>query len=209
MGKTEEINSDLIAGKAGLRRAAAKYIGKNNITESGKLLWDAYQNELKNSKGWETQVEMIKSLGLIGFKDSKDAFYKICKENKEHDMITSSAAKAYVRLARLSLQDISPVLDLLTFGKFEVVSSAFEVLGEDKMMPSLNEIIFLLDYVSKSAIVKEKGYTDFRIGLVCACAGWKEIPEVVLFLNECVKEQDSFFVKVASNALKGKYSAIS
>ena len=124
-------------------------------------------------------------------------------------MVTSAATKAYIRIARASIQDVNPILDLLSFGKFEVVSSAFEVLGEDKMMPLLKEIIFFLDYVSKSAIVNEKGYTDFRIGLVCACAGWKGIPEVAAFLNECVKEDESFFVKVASNALKGKYTAIS
>lgn len=209
MDKIEETYSNLTASKSTLRRVAAKLIGKNKITELGKPLWGAYQNEIKNPKAWEIQVEIIKSLGLIGFKESKEAFYKICKENKEHDMVTSSATKAYIRIARTNIQDVNPILDLLSFGKFEVVSSAFEVLGEDKMMPSLKEIIFFLDYVSKSAIVNEKGYTDFRIGLVCACAGWKGIPEVSVFLNECVKEEESFFVKVAINALKGKYTAIS
>lgn len=209
MDKIEEIHSNLIASKLTLRRAAAKLIGKNEIIELGEPLWNAYQNEIKNPKAWETQVEMIKSLGLIRFKESKEAFYKICKENKEHDMVTSSAVKAYVRIARANIQDVNPILDLLSFGKFEVVSSAFEVLGEDKMMPPLKEILFFLDYVSKSTIVNEKGYTDFRVGLMCACAGWKGIPEVSVFLNECIKEEDSFFVKVASNALKGKYTAIS
>lgn len=60
------------------------------------------------------------------------------------------------------------------------------------MMPPLKEILFFLDYVSKSTIVNEKGYTDFRVGLVCACAGCKGIPEVSVFLNECIKEEDSF-----------------
>lgn len=74
-------------------------------------MWNAYQNEIKNPKAWETQVEMIKSLGLIRF---KEAFYKICKENKEHDMVTFSVVKAYVRIARANIQDVNLILDLLS-----------------------------------------------------------------------------------------------
>lgn len=209
MVEEQEISQQLFVSKSSLRRAAAKYIGKNKIENLGDKLWDAYLNEAENPKTWETQVEMIKSLGLIRYAKAKQPLYSICKSNKKHDMITSSATKAYVRIARENLQDIIPVLDLLSFGDFEVVSSAFEVLGEDKMVPSEKEILFLLNYISKSNLVKEKGYTDFRIGFVCACAGFSDIPEVKLFLTKCLDNEDSFFAKVAINSLNRKYTAIS
>lgn len=50
------------------RRSAAKKIGKKHITALGDELLDAYLQERKDKRTWETQTEMIKALGRIGHK---------------------------------------------------------------------------------------------------------------------------------------------
>lgn len=61
----DETKEKLTSSKSKDRRRAAKAIGSDNIHVLGDALYSAYLNERKDKRTWETQVEMIISLGLI------------------------------------------------------------------------------------------------------------------------------------------------
>ena len=199
----EELIENLNSTKSGERKKAAKKIGKENRTELGEALLNALIKELENSKAWEAQSLMITSLGVIQEKKALQILKNICLENKEHDLVTNFAARAYVRIQRENLSDISPINELLKFGKFSVVSGAFEVIGEDQMLFSKDEISSLIEFANKFPAKVIRGVIDFRIGLVNACINWdKDITKE--FLQSCIDQTDDVTLKNAAIKVKSK-----
>lgn len=202
----KEILNFLKSTQSPLRRRAAKLIGKLRISKFGKELFEAYLREREDKRTWETQMEMIKSLGLIGFKPALKIVEQICKINNPHDAITSAAAETYVRLKRKSLSDATPILELLEFGKLSVAHGAVDPLGYDRMTPSKDQVLKLIKLCWNLGKNKGTGYGDPRYGIAAACAGWdKEL--TTPFLEHCLKTagRETGLEYVAKNSLKGKY----
>jgi hypothetical protein len=208
---TEQIKTNLLSKKSVDRRKAAKEIGKQRETRMGKELLEAYLNEAGDNRTWETQTEMILSLGLINYKPALPYIESIVHLNNPHSMITYCAAQSYVRLKRDSITDSRPVIELLKFGGLSLVDGALNPLGYDKMAPPKEEVITLINlawdlHKHKDRIGNEAGYSDPRYGLVAACAGWdKNLTQP--FLAHCVLTAgiDSTLKNVAENAIKQKY----
>ena len=205
----ENINTtkeNLYSSRAKDRLKAAKQIGSQQIISLSDDLLKKLLEELNNPNAWEIQSAMITSLGILKNEAALPLISAICNENKEKDLVTSQAAKAYVRIKRKDLRDFKPILDLLEFGKYAVLDGAFRAIGEDKMQFSDEEIEYVIDYVNKIPVKKEMGYMDIRNGIALACIDWnKDLNAVSNFLNECVKQDhDKTLAKVASKALKSK-----
>lgn len=207
MPDIDEIKQQLSSSKVADRKKGAKIIGKEFLKELGDDLWAAYLKQVNIANSWEAQIMMINSLGLIRYKPAKSNFYKICLDNKDHDMITCYAAMAYTRIMRTSDNDISPVFDLFKFGGFSVINGALRGIAADKLIPQKEKIERLITVVGKIPQKHEVGYSDLRIGLACACAGWDK-HLVSGFLERCFTSPDRELVTVAEKALKGKYSDI-
>jgi hypothetical protein len=207
----EQIKISISSTKSGDRRKAAKEIGKQKLTVLADILLAAYLEEIKNPKTWETQVEMILALGIINHKAALPYIEKIVRLNNPHSMITYSAAQSYVRLKRNSINDASPVIELLKFGGLSLDDGALNPLAYDKMIPKEEEINELIKlgwdlHKHKDRIGKEAGYCDPRYGLAAACAGWDK-KLTIKFLNHCLAtaDGDTSLKHVAENSIKQKY----
>lgn len=211
--RKEEIIQNLLSKKSKERRKTAKEIGKQKLIEYGEDLFIAYLKET-DIRTWETQVEMILSLGLINYKLALPNIEAIILINKPHDMITYAAAQTYVRLKRTSLHDAQPIIELLKFGGLSIVDGALNPLGYDKMSPPTKQINELIDlswdlHKHKDRIGYESNYSDPRYGLAAACAGWdKKLTKS--FLMHCIEtaNKDSSLILVSEKSLKGKYAAL-
>jgi hypothetical protein len=206
-----EIETKLKSTKSSDRRQAAKTIGKLKIKEAGELLFEAFLKEKKDLRTWETKVEMILALGLIEYKAALSEIETITEANLPYDMVTYAAAITFVRLKRESLADSSPAIRLLTSGRLSLVSGALIPIGNDRMIPSDNEISELINlswdlHQHPDRIGLERGYLDPRYGLALACAGWKK-DLTNPFLNHCLATigKDAMLKSVVELALKGKY----
>ena len=206
-----DIQLKLQSNKSADRRSAAKTIGKLCIKQLGETLLQSFIKEKKDSRTWETKVEMILSLGLIDYKKAIPEVEIIIEKNLSYDMITYTAAKTYVRLMRTSINDALPVIKLLKSGGLSLVSGALNPLGNDKMMPPCDEINKLISlswdlHQHKDRIGNENGYLDPRYGLALACAGWDK-KLTAPFLNHCLNTagSDNILKEVAASALRGKY----
>ncbi|TCC99692.1 hypothetical protein [Pedobacter hiemivivus] len=207
MSKINEIKEQLSSSKVADRKKGAKIIGKEFLKELGDDLWAAYLKQVNVANSWEAQIMMINSLGLIRYKPAKDSLYKICLDNKEHDMITSYAAMAYTRIMRTSENDISAVFDLFKFGGFSVINGALRGISADRLMPKGEEINKLISLTENFPQKHEVGLGDLRMGLACACAGWDK-NLISGFLERCLTGPDKQLGYVAEKALKKKYSDI-
>ncbi len=205
---TEEIKIKLHSTKSADRRRAAKEIGKLKLTGFADDLYQAYLKESKDKRTWETQVEMILALGLLDYKNAIKEIEAIIRANDPHDMITYAAAQTYVRLKRKSLNDASPVLELLQFGGLSTVDGCLNPLGYDKMQPDENQIkeLIKLSWDLHKHKDCELGYGDPRYGIAAACAGWdRQLTKD--FLEHCLAtaNRDTPLKYVSENSLKGKY----
>ncbi|WKX76180.1 hypothetical protein [Zobellia laminariae] len=123
-------------------------------------------------------------------------------------MITGSAAGAYFRISRDNSKDVKPLFELLSFGKFAVVDGSLEVLGLDKVIPEKKLQREIITELQSLNFKREKGYSDVRMGLALACAGWEKSPQVNSFLDSCIQSNDTQLQKVALNSKKGQYSSL-
>jgi hypothetical protein len=204
----EEIKTKLYSAKSADRRRAAKEIGKLKLTDFADDLYQAYIKESKDKRTWETQVEMILALGLLDYKNAIKEIDAIIMANNPHDMITYAAAQTYVRLKRKSLNDASPVLELLQFGGLSTVDGSLNPLGYDRMQPDENQIkeLIKLSWDLNKRKDYEATYSDPRYGIAAACAGWnRQLTKD--FLEHCIATagKDTPLIYVSENALKGKY----
>src|ERR1700754_813047 len=117
----KEIEENLFSTKSSDRRKAAKTIGEKKILPLSEQLLLAFLKEQIDTRTWQTQMEMILSLGLIDYKLAFSEIEKIVKLNKPHDMVTYAAAQTYVRLKRKSLFDARPTIELLIYGGLSLV----------------------------------------------------------------------------------------
>jgi hypothetical protein len=217
----EDILTKLQSKKNIDRRRAAKAIGKLKLPEFGEKLYAAYLKEKQDKRTWETQTEMIKSLGLIDHKEAISDVETIVNKNEPHDLITHAAATSFIQLKRDSINDGNVVIDLLSTGSVSVISGALLCLPLDRMIPNEDEIerIIKLSWdINKhpDRIGHEFGLIDSRIYLALACSDW-HINLTKDFLNHCINTafninrfdkpiENTNLITVCKNSLKGKFS---
>lgn len=202
------IKSKLNSTKSADRRRAAKEIGKLKLADFADDLYQAYLKESKDKRTWETQVEMILALGLLDYKNAIKEIDTIIRVNAPHDMITYAAAQTYVRLKRKSLNDASPVLELLQFGGLSTVDGCLNPLAYDKMLPDENQIkeLIKLSWDLHKHKDCEPGYGDPRYGIAAACAGWdRQLTKGFLEYCLATTDRDAPLKYVSENSLKGIY----
>ncbi len=217
----EEILIKLNSTKSADRRKGAKEIGKLAIAELGPELFKAYLKEKQDKRTWETQVEMIKSLGIIQHKKAIPEIEEIVKKNEPHDMITSVASTTFIQLTRESVNDAWKIIELLKFGGISVISGALLSLPTDRMIPNKEEIKEIIRRswdINKhpDRIGHEFGLIDSRIYLALQCSDW-DIDLTSTFLKHCIDTAfdinrfgkpvaNQNLVTVCENSLKGKFS---
>jgi len=77
------LKTQLFDPKAANRRRAARKIGKLSVYSLKSELMEAFSREITDSRTWETQVEMVRSLGRAQVKEAISMVEKICLKNKE------------------------------------------------------------------------------------------------------------------------------
>jgi len=208
MAIEDELRAKLTSKKSPDRRSAAKKIRKLGLTDLGSDLLAAYEKERLDKRTWETQVEMLTSLGALGYLPALPAVEEIVRRNTPRDMITYAAGGAYVRLKRTGINDAGPVIELLAKGGFSSLSGALISLSEDRMVPSRGEMETILEMVwdlHRHPDRDPNGHMDPRYYVVIACAGW---PEDVRskFFEHCLQTGGALVGRVIESSSRNKYS---
>lgn len=198
--------SDLLGKSTVRRRKAAMALRKNTPildAECQELLAALKMEESSNN--WQTQVEILKSIGLGQCVTAATYIYdKFIKTSDDYSLVSMVATVAYVRLVRKNKNDVAIVMQLIETRKYSLVEGALEVLGYDRMCPEIADQESIIKQCFLWGKERPKGYTDPRYGLAAACAGWGA-QNVQLFLEECLQSNDAPLVYVAKNSLKKKY----
>lgn len=191
----ENIKYDLLSTKSSKRRSAAKKIGKYLILNLGDNLFEAYQKEKLDIRTWETQVEMLTSLGKIGYKPILKELNRIIEEHKiNYPTIITSASLAYVRIMRNDINDATPILDLLEYREKAILNGATKALAFDDMIPSNEQINKILKKIEGMEVELNKSYIkgtfDPREYILSAISHWdRSNIDIVSFIQMCSKNE--------------------
>ncbi len=197
------MKEDLLGRSTVRRRKAAIFLRKNNLDEDYcDLLLQALKME--EEKSWQTQVEIVKTLGVRRCTRAKVYLQKIIDTSDPYSLLAMASAKAFVRIDRCSLEDCNAVFKLINTDNYSLIVGALEALGYDRMIPSVEQQEKIIEKCQNFGKFRPKGYTDPRYGLAAACAGWDK-KMVEDFLNDCLASGDAPLMYVAEKSLQRKY----
>ncbi len=196
----ENLEEALLGKSTVKRRKATAFIRKNFLIEYSDILLEALRIEEGKSHR-DTEEEIVETLGFIGNEDSK---VKIKEDYIDKGFFLLTSTKSYIRLNRESLEDVKDVIESLESGDYSKMEGALEVLGYDKMVPSLENQEKIISLCLDFGKDRERGYTDPRYGLAAACAGWTS-ESVKPFLENSLLSNDTPLAYVAEKSLKKKY----
>ena len=187
MEKTETIvllKNLLASRKVADLLSALKKLQRNYFPEFGNKVVDILEDRYRRNVSWEVQVEAIKIIGKQHLVKALPLLEQIVNKNMEHDMVTMQTAAAYFRIVRLNMRDVSPIIK--SFGNigFSLGEGFLNVLGEDNMIPNIEEQELLIQHFWHFGENVDKGILDPRFGLVKACLKW-QAPSVSSFIEYC------------------------
>lgn len=195
--ETTVIKELLASRKAGDLLRALKKLQRNYLPEFENMVVDIFEERYKKNVSWEVQVEAIKIIGKQHLVKALPLLEHIVRKNIEHDMVTMEAAAAYFRIVRLNTRDVSPIIKYFGNIGFSVGEGFLNVLGEDNMIPSIEEQELIISHFWHFGENAEKGILDPKFGLVEACLKW-QAPSVSPFIKYCLTIKDpriSFLLK--------------
>src|SRR5882724_2738961 len=101
------------------RRFAAKKLRKLAESTAGPVLLDALKRELPDKRTWETQYQMIMTLGHCGYREAAPLLQILAHEKFEATMVLVAVGDAYVRLRRRSDNDSLPLSEIFAVNNDE------------------------------------------------------------------------------------------
>ena len=182
------------------RRAAAKKIRKLTANEAGPALLAALKNELKDSRTWETQYQMIMALGEAKHTESLDFLIQLANHNFEATMVYVAIGDAITRL------------DLAQHNNIECSMNIFKNTSNSMLADGVLRSIAMLQLIPKIDAIDEvinyglrlDADDNSRVWIAAAAPGWP--PDLTRkFLNECISSENQQIHRAAEAALKNKY----
>lgn len=156
----QKLFEQLMDSKSAIRRSAAKKLRKIGDPFAGSNLLVALEKEVKNRKTWETQYQMIMALGYCGYRESF-SFLESLSKKENVGMVQMALGNSLFRLSHVS-NSIEKVIDFIEENDHYLVCGALQVIAEEKIIPSSNEIDLIIDY----------GYSLSSDYAECTCAVW-------------------------------------
>ncbi len=181
------------------RRSAAKRLRKRGDITAGPYLLSALRKEVKDTRTWETQYQLVMAIGECKYVDGLPFLKEFAAQQLEATMIFIGLGDAIVRLEIQSLEDSSPILKIMESGNDMLIDGAFRAMAMLKMVPSIDHISQILKFVSSTSI--ENG---LRFWPLAAAPGWQGI-EVDAYVTECSRSSVQSLQYAAKLAIKHKY----
>jgi hypothetical protein len=203
--KKENAVSLLLSSKKTDKIKGAKIISGNKIEGVCDVLYEVFLSCKEQPKNWDLQCELIRAAGVSKCYVFLNDLEYICQKKLSYDTLTIRASEAYVRLRRKDSTDVEVDLELFQGGIFSIIAGVLNILGKDKIIPSIENQKRFIEIASKMDLsCFESGYHDPTIGLVIAAAQWDKTV-VSGFLLEKSRSSWSAIAVAAEMALNGKY----
>lgn len=186
------------------RRSGAKTLRKLQSPAAGQPLLEALQEELKDSRTWETQYQMIMALGACRHAPALPLLKELADRRLDATMVYVAIGDALVRLA----PDGSvwqTITDLVLKGNEGLAYGACQGMAMLRLVPPREVIERILDFAGRAPLHEAQG-PNMRFWIAAAAPGWLEhSPATRPFLEGCLGSKNDQVKLAAEAALQGKY----
>lgn len=186
---TQTLIEQLSNPKSDKRRSAAKKLRKLGASEAGSALLTALKAEVRDTRSWETQYQMIMAIGECGYKEALPFLHELLSNHNFGDptMQYCALGDVIVRLEQSTNDDATPVMQFLdAFAnapsdarKKMALEGALRTLAMKKMKPDPQTISEILSRVSQ---LTTNG-SSLPFWVLAAAAGW-DGPDVQQFVQQ-------------------------
>jgi len=195
----DEMISQLQDKKSPKRRSAAKKLRKLKNIDAGPSLLSALKEELKDSRTWETQYQMVMAIGECGYKPALEFLKSLAHQTFEATMIYVAIGDAIQRLSMQHEQDVTSVFEAIDSGNDMLVDGAIRAMAMLKMLPVDLHIEKIINYVT----AKNKN-DGMHFWVLAAAPGWSGL-KVEEYLDFCSTSKRDEITNAVELARKQKY----
>jgi len=160
------------------RRAAAKRLRKLGDVSAGPALLSALHKEIEDPRTWETQYQLVMAIGECRYQEALQFLTEFAAKPLDATMIYVGLGDALIRLRVQSLEDGTPILDLMNSDNRMLVDGVFRAMAMLRMLPSSEQVEQILRVVSAKPIDDPT-----RIWPLAAAPGWSG-DKVQQFIDE-------------------------
>ena len=190
----------LLSGKRSpKRRSGAKRLRKLRDPAAGPALLQALQQEVRDSRTWETQYQMIMALGECGYRPALPYLQTLAAQPFEATMVYVALGDAIVRLGRVYADDPQPVLALMRTGNDMLIDGAFRAVAMLHLKLDADAVEQIVGFVASRSL-----QDGLRFWVAAAAAGWSG-PSVAAFLEACATGPRQDVQRAALASQQGKY----
>lgn len=195
--------------KSDKRRSAAKKLRKLGAKEAGAALLTALKAELRDTRSWETQYQMIMALGECGYNEALPFLHELLNDHNFGDptMQYMALGDSIVRLEQSSNDDARPVMQFIDTCKANssdqrkmALEGALRAVAMQKMKPDQKTISGIISGVS--ALTTNGSSLPFWV--LAAAAGW-DGAEVQQFVQQHLNSSRADIREAAMGAQNKKY----
>jgi len=161
------------------RRSAARKLRKIGNPVVGPELLEALEQEVKDTRTWETQYQMVMALGFCGVKDAIPFLETLRDSNQYYGMVGIALGDSLFRLRQSNQQDVDFLLaSIASDQNTSVILGGCQALAMLRSRPKNDDIERLIKY--GATYEHQEDYWPI-IWLLRATPGWpKELVEPLI-----------------------------
>ena len=199
MSSLEDDIQDLTNSRSSKRRSAAKRLRKKADRAAGAALLAALTKEIQDKRTRETQYQMVMAIGECGYTEALPVLDDLARTNLEATMLHVAVGDALVRMTHRSIDDGTPIIEMLKTGNASLIDGALRAMAMLRMKPSDDDLGTIIDYA-------EQFPTDdnSRFWIIAACPGWTG-ERVEKFIDDCSRSSNNEIAQAAKLAADRKY----
>jgi len=188
-----DLNNMLKHSAAAKRRSAAKKLRRLRDIKAGAPILAALQEEMKNSKTWETQYHMIMALSDCSYIEGLPYLYELAHDQIFVPMVNIAIGDAITNLEHVKDGHVKKLKYWITHEQNDYLEGAIRAIAMNKTVPSHKTTKTLIEYVKNS---ENDGLIFW---LVAACPGWPQ-DQTSDFLKSCLLDGSTDDIKKAAEA---------
>ncbi|WP_406195514.1 HEAT repeat domain-containing protein [Kitasatospora sp. NBC_01560] len=180
------------------RRSAAARLRRLADPAAGPSLVEALQREVRDTRTWETQYQLVMALGACGHRPALGLVRELAQRPFEATMVYTSLGDAVIRL---STPDETPhsLRWCLEAGTPMLAAGALRAVAMERLALDSATIDYVLDVLDPL-----DPHDGLRFWAAAAAAGWAA-PRVTEFLQGCAAGPRADVAMAATASLQGEY----
>ncbi len=197
-----EYAKDLESGSSPKIAKAAQNISKKKVDGYHYQLLNALNKEIKKSKAWKSQSQLIKAIGITNCTEALPRLKELITKEYEHTILYKELAFSILMLENATTPNLDFLFSSIQKGNDLQISGACSAILYKKIIPDNNDIKKIISGITP--YIEDEGKKITPRCYIAAIAYLWPKEETESFLEACKKSDWAGLVEIAEHSLQGK-----